>query len=132
MKFIEQPYHSKKCGQACLAMITGKTVEEICSALENNWSTSMDRDIQRYLNRNDFSTSITYNHKLSFEKIPNNSIIRVCYPNEAAHFVVKHKDKIYDPSVGIIDQMLAYVKITHYLTYEKRKSANKNAKENHS
>ncbi|MDB0601347.1 hypothetical protein PL373_09335 [Tenacibaculum maritimum] len=25
-----------------------------------------------------------------------------------------------DPAVGIIDQMLAYVEITHYLTFEKK------------
>ena len=119
IKFIEQPYHSQKCGQTCLSMITGKSIEEICKILGKDWLTSLDNDIQTYLDRNGYCTQLISSKNLSFKETPNNSIIRVCYPNGNGHFVLKLNDKIYDPSVGIIYQMLAYIKITHYLTFEK-------------
>lgn len=119
-KFIPQPYKSMQCGQTCLAMITGKTIDEICDELGKKWTTYVQSDIQNYLDRNGYKTRLIQGKNISFDEVPNNSIIRVCFPSENGHVVVKHENKYYDPAVGIIDQMLAYVEITHYLTFEKK------------
>lgn len=119
INFIEQPYHSQKCGQTCLSMITGSSIDEICKSLGKDWLTSIESDLQHFLNSNGYSTRLTSGRNLQFKEVANNSIIRVCYPNGNGHFVLKKDNKIFDPSVGIIEEMLAYVKITHYLTFEK-------------
>lgn len=120
MNFITQPYRSMQCGQTCLAMITGKNVDEICEELGKHWSTSIDTDLMSYLNRSQYKTRLVKGSCITFEEIPNNSIIRLCYPSESGHFIVKTKGKYYDPSVGIIEEIKAHVKITHYLTFEEK------------
>lgn len=102
-------------------MITGNSITDICKDLGKYWSTSIDNDLQSYLNRKEFKTSLISSKEVTFKDVPNNSIVRVCYPSSNAHFVVKSNNKIYDPSVGIIHEMLAYIKITHYLTFQKNK-----------
>lgn len=119
INFIEQPYHSQKCGQTCLAMITGISIDEICREIGKDWLTSLDGDLQSFLNKKGYETRMISGKNLKFKEIKNNSIIRVCYPNGNGHFVIKSANKIYDPSVGIIQEMIAYIKITHYLTFEK-------------
>ncbi|PKH52417.1 hypothetical protein CXF68_17720 [Tenacibaculum sp. Bg11-29] len=119
INFIEQPYHSQKCGQTCLSMITGKSIDKICKYLGKDWLTSIESDLQNFLNRNGYKTRLISGKNLAFKEVTNNSIVRVCYPNGSGHFVLKTDNKIFDPSVGIIFKMLAYVKITHYLTFEK-------------
>ncbi|PKH51414.1 hypothetical protein CXF68_12305 [Tenacibaculum sp. Bg11-29] len=119
IKFIEQPYHSKKCGQACLSMVTGKSIDEVCTILGKKWSTCIESDLQTLLNKEGYKTTLIRASGMKLKAIPNNSIVLLSYPNETRHFVLKSADKIYDPSVGVIDQMLAYIEVLHYLTFEK-------------
>ena len=125
INFISQPYKSQQCGQACLAMVTNKTIDQVVKDLGRDWHTDIKQDIQFYLDRNSFKTRLISGEQISFDEVPDNSIIRLCYPSANGHFVVKHNGKYYDPSVGIVEQMISYVKITHYLTYQELKDSSK-------
>lgn len=118
LTFVAQPFHSMQCGQACLAMITGKSIEKICNELGKHWSTSIDSDMMPYLTNLGFKTRLVKGSDIDFTEVPNNSIIRIAYPNEKGHFIIKNNDKFYDPSIGVLTQILANRKITHYLTYK--------------
>ena len=93
MKFKSQPYKSMLCGQACLSMITEKTIEEICLDIGKDYLTSIQGDLQPFLNRNKFKTRLISGQNITFNEVPNNSVIRVSYPSSNAHFVVKTKNQ---------------------------------------
>ncbi len=118
IKFLNQPYCSKKCGQTCLAMITGKTLEQVCSELDKYWETSISDDLQPYLENNGYKTKLVKSNKLTFEDSPNNSIIRMCFENGSGHFIVKANNKYYEPTRGIIEQLIGHFRVTHYLSFE--------------
>lgn len=120
MKLISQPYHSKQCGQACLAMITGKTLEEVCNDLENYKSTIIKDEIIPYLNKNNFSTQTINSLSADFDSIPNNSIVYFMYQNGSTHVCVKHNDLYYDPDVGIIKEYDYKVRILKYIRFVKQ------------
>lgn len=118
MNFIQQPYKSNHCGQTCLAMITSKTVEQVCNELSEEGTTHIETHLQPYLNTNDYKTRLVKGNSISFEEVPNQSIIRLCYPSGGGHFIIKLNGKYLDPQIGLIDKiMINYVKITHYLTF---------------
>lgn len=120
--FKEQPYKSMQCGQTCLSMITGKSIDEICEELGKFWTTHLDSDLQSFLERNGYKTKLVGSGKIEFDEIPNDSLVRICFPSGNGHIIIKHDDKYYDPSVGIVQQMLAYVRVTHYLTFKKEQN----------
>ncbi|CAL2104612.1 hypothetical protein [Tenacibaculum sp. 190130A14a] len=121
LAFIAQPYHSMQCGQACLAMITQSSLLEVIQETGKHWSTHIKNDLQKFLDKRGYTTALVEKMDVDFQEIPNNSIVRICYPNETGHFVVKADNVFYDPSVGIVQTYQCYVKITHYLTYAKNK-----------
>lgn len=118
MRHILQPYGSVRCGQACLAMVTGKTLEEVCSDLQNYWHTNISKDIKGYLDKNGFRTTLSEEKLIDFEDVPNNSIIRFWNFKGKGHFVVKYNGKYYDPAVGIVEKYYKEVKVNYYLSYE--------------
>ena len=119
IQFIAKQFRSKKCGQTCLSMITGKNVEDICNELGKFLVTNMVTDLQVYLNNNGYKTRIVHGVKIQRNEIPNNSIVRLCFPDGTGHFVVKFKNKFYDPDIGIVKKYLANVRYTDYLTFKK-------------
>lgn len=119
MNFKAQPYLSKQCGQTCIAMITGKSVEDVCSEMEKEYTTNIYTDLQSCLKNNGFKTFVAYGD-FQFSEVPNNSIIRLNKPDNSGHFVLKtEKGIIYDPSVGIVQEYMSYYSISHYLKFEK-------------
>lgn len=120
MKFIAQPYRTKQCGQACLAMVTGKTVNEVCKDLEHFWGTDITKDFEPYLQENGFETELVSKKFFSFDEVPNNSILRLWWLSDKGHFVVKHNDEYYDPATGIIKEYLIDVKVNHYIHYRRK------------
>lgn len=119
IKFIPQPYNSKLCGQTCLSMITKESIEDICKDIGKDWDTDVFLDWMPYLNRKGYRTRIIHGKDISFNEVPNGSIIRITRINNTSHAILKHNDKYYDPLIGIIDEFLNHDKITHYLTFNK-------------
>ncbi len=119
MDFIKQPYKSLKCGQTCLAMITGFSIESVCKKLSNYWTTNIYDDLQPFLNNNGYTSKVVKALNIEFSQIPNNSILFYKYPSGNGHFVTKHNDQIYDPNYGIVNAIDVNARITTYLEYSK-------------
>jgi hypothetical protein len=127
MKFVSQGYDTKLCGQACLAMITGKSLGAICDELNNFSGTSLENDLMPYLEPTmknvELSRVTRYGLKITLEHIPNNSIILLSSPNwngKNGHFIIKQNDLYYNPEVGILTEIdMSYRKVESYLTFMK-------------
>ena len=119
MKLVSQPYHSKQCGQACLAMITEKSLEEVCKDLNNYMDTSIYSEIINYLNKSGFSTQLVECLGEDFNKIPNESMVHFMFQNAATHVAVKFDDLFFDPDVGIVKEYDNKVKVLRYIKYKK-------------
>ena len=119
IKFIAQPFRSSQCGQTCLAMIVGKTVEEVCKSLGKIYYTNLNPDLKRYLEGNGYSTLMATG-PFEISEVPSNSIMRMEKPDTSGHFVIKiDEKKVFDPAVGIVSEYLNHYKISHYLSFWK-------------
>lgn len=118
MKMIIQPYGSMRCGQTCLAMVTDSTVDEVCKEMDKYEETLVLTDISHHLHKKGYFTRHIYNNsELTFDDIPDNSIIRGVNRNGRGHYVVKHKGKYYDPAIGIVEEYLNEFRPTNYIEY---------------
>lgn len=116
MDYKQQRYRSKQCGQTCLAMITGKSIEEVCKDMNKYRRTSLYGDLDKYLEGQGFKVT-RHSGEVEFSEVPDNSIVRVVYPNKGSHFLVKYKGLYYDPAVGVVERYNKYVEITHYIKF---------------
>lgn len=95
---VTQPPFSQCCGQACIAMIAGKTLDEACAAVGHNESTSWI-ELKKGL------AKLTTSHRLTCydtntDLVPETCIAKLCNPNDAkhCHWIVLWNGKIYCPS----------------------------------
>lgn len=123
INFVSQGYDTKLCGQACLAMITGKTLGQVCDELGKFSRTSLLEDLRPYLNDNIDDLSSYHIYEDDINSIVDDSIILLSYPNyngNNGHFIIKHNDLYYDPAVGIIKELdMSYRKIESVLYFNK-------------
>ncbi|CAL2104577.1 protein of unknown function [Tenacibaculum sp. 190130A14a] len=122
IKFKQQPFSSMLCGQTCLSMITGESIEDISKELGKDWETDIYEHIMPFLSKRNYNVRAIKVFDITFEEVPNESIILFRYPNGNGHFVIKHNDRYFDPAIGIVNQYLANRKITNYLTFEKKEA----------
>ena len=116
---ISQPYHSKQCGQSCLAMITGKSLNQICKDLGKYWETHIVDDLQKYLDKNGFSTKLVNAIGMKFEDIPDNSLVSFKYQNGTTHSVVKYRNEYYDPDIGVVKYYDDKVMLFSYIKFKR-------------
>lgn len=102
IEYKQQNLGDKTCGQTCLAMITGSTVENICTIINKKGGTR-NTDVVKVLKY--FNIAYTYKRGKDFRKIPNNSLIKIGFKNYTnTHFIIKTKDIYYDPDWEIIKE----------------------------
>ena len=114
MKLIIQPT-PETCGQACIAMIAGKTVEEVIKDMKTNGPTSIGQLIEaldfygiKHAERN---TRISKKNPVPYEF----SILTVHTNNGYTHWTLLYDGKYYDPEFGLIEGEYTYGKITSFL-----------------
>ena len=122
MEYKSQKYGSKQCGQACLAMITGMSINEVCNLLGKSETTNFLTDLKPFLQEQGYETH--YLKVRTFDQIPNNSIVLLEFPNEKdaekGHFCIKFRNQYYDPAVGIIKKYEPSNRLPHsYLKFTK-------------
>ena len=116
---------SKQCGQTCAEFITGIPTKKICDALDNNYSTNIFTELVPFIRKQGFDIYIVYAYEshLSFDDIPDDSLIRLHKNDGGGHFVVKKNGVYVDPSGEIV---LSYsekkFKVSHYAPFKKRES----------
>ncbi|CAM1374369.1 Protein of unknown function [Tenacibaculum litopenaei] len=119
IQFIPQPFRSVQCGQTCLAMIVGKTVEEVCNSLGRIYYTNLNPDLKSFLQDNGYRTLMATG-PFEISEVPSHSIMRMEKPDTSGHFVIKiDEKKVFDPAVGVVSEYLNHYKISHYLSFWK-------------
>ncbi|SNR16552.1 hypothetical protein [Tenacibaculum jejuense] len=117
-EIVEQPLFSKKCGHACLSMITGEDIIVIARKLQNYNELSLEKEIMWYLKDKGYNVKMVTKFEMSSDEIPNNSIVRIEDINENGHFVLKQNDVFKDPNIGIVKSYISRKRFTHYLELE--------------
>ena len=114
MKIIMQPT-SETCGQACIAMIAEKTVEEVIKDMKTSGPTSIGQLIEaldfygiKHAERN---TRISKKNPVPYEF----SILTVHTNNGYTHWTLLYDGKYYDPEFGLVEGEYTYGKITSFL-----------------
>jgi hypothetical protein len=114
MKLIIQPTFST-CGQACISMITGKSIEEVIKDMKTDGATSIGQLIEildfygvRHAERNKrISKKIPVPYKYSILTVHTNA--------GYTHWTLFYDNKYYDPEFGLIEVEYTYGKITSFL-----------------
>lgn len=118
MKLILQP-NPCACGQACIAMLANKPVEEIIALMKTDGPTSIGQLI-------DALDALGIPHapknlrisKKNPEPAPL-SILTVHLP-EYSHWTLYDHGRYYDPEFGILEQYVPQGKITSFLAIEEQ------------
>ena len=117
MKLIHQPT-PQTCGQACIAMITGKDVEEVIKDMKTSGPTSIGQLIDildaygvKHADRN---TRISKKHP----EPDAFSLLTVHTHAGYTHWALLYEGQYYDPEFGLIDGDYPHGKITSFLGLE--------------
>lgn len=114
MELIMQPT-SSTCGQACIAMIANKEIEEVIKDMKTDKSTSIGQLIEildfygiKHAERN---KRISKKNPIPYEY----SILTVHTNAGYTHWTLLYDNKYYDPEFGLIEGEYTHGKITSFL-----------------
>ena len=114
MKLIMQPT-DMTCGQACIAMITGKEIEEVIKDMKTDGPTSIGQLITAL----DFYgiSHAEKNTRISKKNpIPHECSILTVHTNAGyTHWTLWCDGKYYDPEFGLIEGEYSHGRITSFL-----------------
>lgn len=114
MELVIQPT-AETCGQACIAMITGRQIEEVIKDMKTGGPTSIGQLMEildfygvKHAERN---TRISKKNP-----VPNEySILTVHADGGYTHWALLYDHKYYDPEFGVIEGAYTHGKITSFL-----------------
>ena len=107
MELVMQPT-SETCGQACIAMITGKDIGEVIKEMKTCGPTSIGQLIEIldfYGVKHAKKNTVPYEY----------SILTVHMNDGYTHWVLLYDHKYYDPEFGLLEGEYTYGKITSFL-----------------
>lgn len=114
MELVLQPT-PETCGQACIAMITGKEVEEVIKDMKTSGPTSIGQLIEILdfygVKHTEKNIRISKKNPLQYEY----SILTVHTDKGCTHWTLLFDHKYYDPEFGLIEGEYTYGKITSFL-----------------
>lgn len=117
MELVMQPTFTT-CGQACIAMITGKDIEEVIKDMKTSGPTSIGQLIEIL----DFYGVKHAERNMRISKknpVPQEYSILTVHTNEGyTHWTLLYDHKYYDPEFGIIEGEYTYGRITSFLGIE--------------
>lgn len=114
-----KPIHYRKqpteylCGQACVAMLAGVTVEEVVSVMENDKGTGK-KDIERALNHYGIRQAKTMTRADNTSALPAVCILKVLMPGYD-HWVLYYDGTYYDPEFGVMKELHQKARVQSYL-----------------
>ena len=119
MELIMQPT-STTCGQACIAMITGKSIEEVIHTMKTEGPTSIGQLIEALdvykINHAERNTRISKKNPVPYKY----SILTVHINAGYTHWTLLFDGKYYDPEFGLIEGEYTHGKITSFLAIYER------------
>ncbi len=112
IRYIPQPTEYL-CGQACVAMMAGVSVDEVIRVM-NNDKASGKKDIERALAHYGIRQAKTMTKADNSTVLPPVCILKVLLPRYS-HWVLYVHGKYYDPEFGLTDALHGKAKIQSYL-----------------
>lgn len=100
MIYTRQPKDSSLCGQSCVAMVTGKTLEEVIEIFGTRGQTNTKKLCTALKTIQDF-TPVRLTRVSNTSVLPYLCILKILWADGRSHWVVYKKKKIYDPAVGV-------------------------------
>lgn len=100
VKYIKEPT-DLQCGQAVIAMLSGKTVGEIIDLVGTDRETDL-KQMFRAMNENDIKYNKTRIQVEKKEQLPDIALLSLETPR-CWHWSLYFKGKFYDPEHGILD-----------------------------
>ena len=114
MELIKQPTF-ETCGQACIAMITGKDINDVIKDMKSSGPTSIGQLIEildKYgIQHAEKNTRISKKNPVPYKY----SILTVHTNDGYTHWTLLYNGKYYDPEFGLIDGEYNHGKITSFL-----------------
>lgn len=114
MQLVLQP-SNETCGQACIAMITGKTVEEVIKDMKTSGPTSIGQlmEILDFYRVKHAERNIRISKK---NPTPYECSILTVHTNAGyTHWTLFYDNKYYDPEFGVFEGEYTHGKITSFL-----------------
>ncbi len=112
INYIKQPTEYL-CGQACVAMLAGVTVEEVIYVMKNDKGTGK-KDIEKALSYYGIRQAKTMTKADDSSVLPKVCILKVLLP-KYSHWVLYYDGKYYDPEFGLTDELYHKARIQSYL-----------------
>ena len=91
--------NDRNCGQACVAMLTGGSIEDVCKVMNTNGSTSIGQIIEALDVYGIKHAEKNVRLSKKNPNIPEIAILTVHFP-EYSHWVVYYKGTYFDPEFG--------------------------------
>ena len=101
--------HERTCGQTCIAMLTGKTEDEIIKLIGHAKGTKT-KEIVKILNLLNIGNTQKLLLITKKTRLPDIGILKTVYDNVSKsknwHWILKYRNKYYDPSgVDIVSEL---------------------------
>ena len=112
IRYIQQPTEYL-CGQACVAMIAGVSVNDVIRVMNNDQATGK-KDIERALAHYGIGQAKTMTKANNSTPLPPACILKVLLPRYS-HWVLYYHGKSYDPEFGMTDELYGKARVQSYL-----------------
>lgn len=118
--YIKQPT-VYLCGQACVAMLAGVTVEDVVAVMNNDKGTGK-KDIARALEHYGVRQARTMTKADNATPLPRVCILKVLMPGYG-HWVLYADGTYYDPEFGVSTALHPKARVQSYLTIDPEEDA---------
>lgn len=98
LTMVFQPTGSKLCGQACVAMILGITLEQSIIQIGKRGCTNT-KDLVKIINRHQ-PTKFRLTKVSKHQPIPTTGLLKVKWDIKGSHWVLTDNGFVYDPIIG--------------------------------
>ena len=112
IQYIRQPTEYL-CGQACVAMIAGVSVDEVIRVMGNDQATGK-KEIEKALAYYGIRQAKTMTRADNRTPLPPVCILKALLPGYS-HWILYYHGKYYDPEFGLTDELYRKAKIQSYL-----------------
>lgn len=110
--YIKQPT-DYLCGQACVAMLAGVTVDEVIELINNDKGTSK-KELSTALNHYGIQHAKTMTKYQPEIILPDLCLLKLLLPGYG-HWAVYYKGIFYDPEFGVLEKCYPKARIMNYL-----------------
>lgn len=113
INYVQQPTF-ETCGQACIAMLSGSSIEEVIKTMKTKGPTSIGQLIEAL---DYYGIKHAEKNKRISKKNPKYSEVSILTVHMITytHWVLHYKGKFYDPEFGVLDDCHPNGKITSFL-----------------